>query len=304
MLGLSGALLLFSFSERKYTRAELGKLLFSEKLLSRDSSVSCASCHRPEFAFADSTAFSIGINGTPTLRNTPSVLNMSNRPYFFWDGRARTLEEQALMPVKHPGEMGLPIPEAVERLNRSPYYSRYFRRVFGKSPDSASLSEAFAAFEQTLETDDSRFDRWGEGKAELSASEERGRQLFVGSKAKCFDCHLFEDFTHDEFRNIGLFDGRSLNDSGRYLVSRDPADLGAFKTPGLRNVALTAPYMHNGLFATLEEVIEFYNDPRKKVPDAIGTDSLLRKPLGLTAQEQQDLVAFLKTLTDSRYLTR
>ena len=182
--------------------AQLGKKLFSEKILSKDSTVSCASCHKPQFAFADTAAFSVGIGGRLTNRNTPSVLNMKNRPYFFWDGRAASLEEQSLMPIKNPDEMGLPIDEAIKRLNEHTEYKKLFLKIFKEQPNAANLANAFAAYEQTLETVNSKFDDWSNGKIELTASEERGRQLFIGDKAKCFDCHRMEDFTDDEFKNI------------------------------------------------------------------------------------------------------
>ena len=169
------------------TKAALGKKLFSEKILSKDSSVSCAGCHLPKFAFADTVAFSLGIEGKLTKRNTPSVLNMKNRPYFFWDGRAISLEEQALMPIQNPDEMGLPIDEAVKRLNASVEYKMLFQKIFNQKPDAKNLAAAFAAFEQTLETVNSKFDDWSNNLGKLSASEERGRQLFVGDKAKCLN---------------------------------------------------------------------------------------------------------------------
>lgn len=281
---------------------KLGEKLFNEKILSKDSSVSCASCHKPSFAFADTVAFSLGIHQIPTKRNTPSVLNMKERPYFFWDGRAESLAEQALMPIQNKDEMGLPIEEAVSRLNKTAYYVEAFQKTFHTPPNRENLAKALAAFENTLETVDSRFDDWSNNINKLSPSEERGRQIFLGEKAKCFDCHLQIDFTNDDFKNIGLFNGTTLNDSGRIAITRDPSDLGKFKTPGLRNVAVTAPYMHNGMFRTLEDVVEYYNDPRKVVPDAKNIDPLLKKPLGLTNPEKKDLVAFLKTLTDKRYV--
>ncbi|MDB5201913.1 MAG: Cytochrome-c peroxidase [Ferruginibacter sp.] len=280
----------------------LGKRLFSEKMLSKDSSVSCASCHKPDYAFADTVAFSTGIFGIESDRNTPSVLNMKNRPYYFWDGRAGSLETQALMPIANPNEMGLPVKEAVARLNNSREYRQLFKKIFGQFPNAKNLGAAFAAYEQTLETVDSKFDDWSNGLGKLSASEERGRKLFTGSKAKCFDCHSMEDFTDDQFKNIGLFNGKYMTDSGRYLVTKRKTDLGKFKTPGLRNIAVTAPYMHNGMFATLEEVVRFYNDPRVFISHPVNLDPALKKPLGLTAKEQKDLVAFLKTLTDKAYI--
>jgi len=284
------------------TRAALGKKLFSEKMLSKDSSVSCASCHKPQFAFADTTAYSIGIEGKLTKRNTPSVLNMRNRPYFFWDGRAVTLEEQSLMPIQNPDEMGLPVEEAIKRLNESLEYKILFQKIFGQKPTAKNLATAFSAFEQTLETVNSKFDDWSNNLKNLSASEERGRQLFVGDKAKCFDCHRMEDFTTDEFKNIGLYNGADLNDAGLYNITKKETDLGKFKTPGLRNIAVTAPYMHNGMFKTLEEVLDYYNNPDRFVDNPVNIDEVLKKPLGLSDKEKKDIIAFLKTLTDKAFI--
>ncbi len=284
-----------------FSKVALGKKLFSEKILSKDSSVSCASCHKPAHAFADTAAFSIGVGGKLTQRNTPSVLNMKNRPYFFWDGRAASLEEQSLMPIQNEGEMGLPISEAVSRLNQSAQYKNLFYKVFKQKPDAKNVAAAFAAFEKTLETVDSKFDDWSNNLKKLTAQEERGRQLFVGDKAKCFDCHRQEDFTTDEFKNIGLYNAKDLNDAGLYNITNKATDKGKFKTPGLRNIAVTAPYMHNGMFKTLEEVVEYYNNPQKIVSNAVNIDDALKKPLGLTEKEKKDLVAFLKTLTDKKY---
>jgi cytochrome c peroxidase len=284
-----------------FSKAALGKKLFSEKILSKDSSVSCASCHKPTYAFADTAAFSIGVSGKLTQRNTPSVLNMKNRPYFFWDGRASSLEEQSLMPIQNEDEMGLPISEAVNRLNQSAEYKNLFYKVFKQKPDAKNLAAAFAAYEKTLETVDSKFDDWSNNLKKLTAPEERGRQLFVGDKAKCFDCHRREDFTTDEFKNIGLYNEKELNDAGLYNITKKEIDKGKFKTPGLRNIAVTAPYMHNGMFKTLEEVVEYYNNPEKNVENPINIDDALKKPLGLNEREKKDLVAFLKTLTDKKY---
>lgn len=286
------------------TKAALGKKLFSEKILSKDSSVSCASCHKPKYAFADTVAFSVGIGGKLTKRNTPSVLNMKNRPYYFWDGRASSLEDQSIMPIQNPDEMGLPIDDAVKRLNQSREYKQLFQKIFNQKPDAKNLAAAFSAYEKTLETVDSKFDDWSNSIKNLSASEERGRVLFVGDKAKCFDCHRMEDFTTDEFKNIGLYNGSELNDSGLFNLTNKVTDKGKFKTPGLRNIALTAPYMHNGMFKTLEEVVEYYNDPQKFVPDAINTDDVLKRPLNLSEKEKKDLVSFLKTLTDRKYIKK
>ncbi len=256
------------------TRAALGKKLFSEKILSADSSISCASCHKPEYAFADTVALSIGIHNIEGNRNTPSVLNMKNRPYFFWDGRAASLAEQSLIPMADHNEMGLPVAEAVQRLNKNVSYKNLFLQIFKQKPNAKNLSAAFAAYEQTLETVDSRFDDWANGDGQLTIAEENGRQLFIGEKAKCFDCHFREDFTSDEFKNIGLFNGNFLTDSGRYRITKKESDMGKFKIPGLRNVAVTAPYMHNGMFATLQEVLRYYNNPKGFFPHQVNIDSI------------------------------
>lgn len=282
------------------TRAKLGEKLFFEKILSKDSSVSCASCHKPDFGFADTSAFSLGIHNRLTKRNTPSVLNMKNRPYFFWDGRAESLEKQALMPISNPDEMGLPIQEAIERLNKNETYKKLFINIFGTKPNAKNLAAAFAAFEKTLETGDSKFDLAFDNKGKLSAQEERGRQLFLSDETHCFDCHKREDFTTDEFKNIGLYDNDQSTDKGRFEITKDSSDLGKFKIPGLRNIAHTAPYMHDGRFKTLEEVVEYYNNTSAFVSNPINIDETVEKPMGLSKQDKTDLVAFLKTLTGKK----
>jgi cytochrome c peroxidase len=308
---LSGFIFLASFNrgipfaKKIRTKAQLGEKLFNEKILSADSSVSCASCHKPEFAFADTAAFSIGINNTFTKRNTPSVLNMLNRTIFFYDGRAKNLEDQALRPIEHKDEMGLPINEAVKRLNENKGYKKLFLKLFNTKPNAQNLAEALAAFERTLETVDSKFDDWTNGKLKKwTPSEERGRVLFTGDKAKCFNCHMAEDFTNDDFKNIGLYNGKDLNDEGRYVITNNKNDKGKFKTPGLRNIAVTAPYMHNGIFKNLHQVLDYYNDPKSILKDGINLDKDLQKPLGLTQQEKEDIIAFLKTLTDRKFIAK
>ncbi len=284
------------------TKAALGEKLFNEKILSADSSVSCASCHIPSQGFADTLALSIGVHGIPATRNTPSVLNMKNRPYFFWDGRAASLEAQSLLPIANKDEMGLPVAEAVQRLRNNKTYRTLFLSIFGTVPTAKNISAALAAYEKTLETDDSKFDLSFDEEFPLTESEERGRVLFIGDKAKCFNCHMGPDFTNDDFKNIGLYNAASLNDEGRFRITGNKADLGKFKTPGLRNIEATAPYMHNGMFKTLEEVVEYYNDPKTIVKNPVNIDPDLSQPLGLSTEEKTDLINFLKTLTDKRFV--
>ena len=280
----------------------LGSLLFSDPILSKDKTVSCASCHRPEYAFADTSAVSIGVGGRTGDRNTPSAMNLLLNTSFFWDGRAKTLEEQALAPIANPNEMNLSIDKAIERLKRSKKYRRYFQIVFNNEPSPALLAKALASFERTLETSESPFDNWKfyENDLFITDAAKRGFTIF-NEKGKCVKCHFGADFTTHEFRNIGLFDGLKYNDSGRSKVTGNRTDIGKFKTPGLRNVAITSPYMHNGMFKTLKEVIDFYNETEKIVANPFNKDSILRKPLGLTDQEKNDLEAFLLSITDKRF---
>jgi cytochrome c peroxidase len=274
----------------------LGKMLFFDPILSLDNSVSCASCHKPAFAFADTVAFSTGVHGAKTTRNTPSAMNVSGRPYLFWDGRSPSLEDQVLHPIANPVEMGFNIKDMMARLQKNSYYLQAFKAIYKQTPSAALLGQAIAAYERSLETGDSPFDHYMRGDTDaISPAAVRGRELFLG-KAACFDCHFSPDFTGDEFRNIGLFNGKNLKDSGRFHVTHNSSDIGKFKVPGLRNVAKTAPYMHNGMFRTLEEVLAFYNDPATFIPDAIGQDPLI-KPLQLTEGEIHDLLEFLQTLT-------
>lgn len=284
------------------TKAELGELLFSDPILSKDRRISCASCHIPAYAFADTSAVSKGVAGRKGVRNTPSAMNLLTLRKFFWDGRSETMEEQALEPIQNPLEMNLSIEHAVLRLKNSKKYNKYFRDIFNSEPTKENLAQAIAAFERTLETSDSPFDNWkfSDDSTAVSESVKRGFAIF-SLKGKCTTCHFGSDFTQNEFRNIGLFDGKKLKDSGRAVISNNIEDIGKFKTPGLRNIAITAPYMHNGMFRTLKEVVDFYNEPDKIVPNSINRDTTLAKPLGLTQNEKDDLVSFLEALTDKRF---
>lgn len=283
------------------TKAQLGEKLFFDPILSSKRTLSCASCHKPEFAFADTTQFSLGVDGVPTDRNTPSAMNLAGRLQLFWDGRAATLEEQALQPIAAVNEMNLPITEAVARLNADAFYVKTFKRIFKVAPNEKTLAEALSAYERTLETANTPYDRYinGDDKA-LSTEAVRGRLIFIG-KANCANCHSGEDFTADRFKNIGLYDGKKFKDAGRFKITKDSSHIGHFKVPGLRNIAVTAPYMHDGSFKTLREVIEYYNKPDAVVKNAPNRDLSLNTPVGLTEQEISDLEAFLHALTDDRF---
>ncbi|MFM7857772.1 MAG: cytochrome-c peroxidase [Flammeovirgaceae bacterium] len=282
--------------------ASLGEKLFFDAILSKDRSVSCASCHKREFAFADNVPFSSGIDGKPTKRNAPSAMNLAGRLQLFWDGRVSSLEEQSLKPIASVDEMNLPITEAVDRLRKDDYYSKAFRIVFKADPSAELLAKALAEFERTLETTNTPYDRFIDGDENaMSESAIRGRLLFIG-KANCANCHAGDDFTADRFKNIGLYNGRDLNDAGRFEITKDSSHLGHFRIPGLRNVAVTAPYMHNGMFGSLREVLDYYNHPDKLVQGAIHRDLSLSTPLNLSEQEITDIEAFLIALTDDQFI--
>jgi cytochrome c peroxidase len=284
------------------TIEELGELLFHDPLLSRENQVSCASCHKPEFAFADNVAFSFGVDSAKGGRNTPGVMNQGARNFYFHDGRAESLEEQASGPMENPIEMDIPLSTIVRKLNQHEQYRSFFIKIFGKPADKQNVVEAISAFERTLETNDSPFDNYMNEKdtTQFTASAKRGQKIF-NEKGKCFDCHFGPDFTGDDFKNIGLFNGKDLNDSGRFLITRNPKEIGSFKVPGLRNVSITKPYMHNGMFKSLKEVIDYYNEPDKVISNSVNRDTSLLKPLNLTPQEKQDLEAFLLSLTDNQF---
>jgi cytochrome c peroxidase len=296
------AITAFSPIQTEMDEVQLGKLLFNDKILSNKQTISCATCHKAEFAFSDTIAFSIGDEGKPGKRNAPCITNQTDRSFFFYDGRAASLEEQALFPIADPLEMNLPIEKAVERLNKSERYVALFSKIYNEKPNAQNLGKALAAFERTLETSNSAWDKYAKGnKKAVNAAVLRGRKIF-NTKGKCFDCHSGIDFTNDEFRNIGLYNGNDLYDKGRADFTKKNEDVGKFKVPGLRNVGVTAPYMHNGMFKSLKEVLNYYNNPTTIVSGSINTDSLLSEPLNLSQSEIEDLEAFLIALTDEQFL--
>jgi cytochrome c peroxidase len=271
-------------------KVELGRRLFFDPRLSLDRSTSCASCHSPEKAFTDGLARSKGFQGVSLPRNSPTVLNAAYNSAQFWDGRAATLDEQCKGPLMSAAEMSM-IDEQhlVQRLNHIPAYAQDFKTVFNAGPSLDRVAKAIAAFERTLVTPDSRFDRYAHGdKSALNATEKRGLALFF-SKAACSECHKGPNFTDNQYHDLGIAGG----DAGRYYVTRKEEDRNAFKTPTLRNVELTAPYMHDGTTATLQEVIDLYDRGGGERTHK----SKLLYPLNLTVQEKADLLAFLKTLT-------
>lgn len=291
----------FTNTEPK-TEAELGKILFFDPILSKDSTVSCSSCHKPDLAFADSLAISPGIENRIGRRNAPSIMNMASRSEFFYDGRAKDLVDQIHFPIEDNLEMDAKMTEVVERLKNHAKYPIWFKKIYNEVPNENNLARAIASFEESLETSDTEFDAWmNDLPNKMSDAAIRGRKLFLSDRAKCFDCHFSPDFTGDEFKNIGLYDEKKYKDKGRFEVTKNQNDLGKFKVPGLRNVAVTGPYMHDGSFATLKDVIEYYSDPYQFVTNPINMDTTLLKPINFTTQEKEDLEAFLLSLTDRRF---
>lgn len=294
---------------------QLGRMLFYEKMLSKDGSQACADCHKQEDAFSDIRRFSIGVEQLPGKRQAMAVMNLAwHANGLFWDGRAPKVRDQALKPIQDPLEMNETLPNVVAKLSADRKYTDQFIRAFGDvTVTSERVSLALEQFMLTMISNNAKYDQYLRGTATLTASELRGKDLFFsefdpfGSEkgAECFHCHAGHNFTNDEFMNNGLDSDAGITDEGRQKVTGDPLDRAKFKVPSLRNIALTPPYMHDGRFATLEEVIDHYDHG---VQQSATIDFLLQynlQPGGLqlTAQDKADLVAFLKTLTDTEFLT-
>lgn len=303
---------------------ELGRRLFYDPRLSGNDSVSCSTCHLQRLAFSDGKPTAIGVSGRPLAFNSMSLANLMWGPRrFFWNGRASTLEEQALVPIQHPDEMAQDLDVLVDELAEDETYRLLFETAYGKiSP--ASIAAALASFQRTLVSANSRYDQFLRGEITLTAQEELGRKLFMAHPdtkaslrgANCIDCHsqfLTSGFStrFDGFANNGL-DAEADLPAGLRGLTGKPEHRGLFKVPTLRNVALTAPYMHDGRFATLEEVLEHYNEGIKVsstlsplILEASNLDAAPgdRVSLHLTALETAALIAFLHTLTDETFVT-
>jgi cytochrome c peroxidase len=312
-------------------RAKLGDMIFDEKRVSSDNSVACNTCHSPRNGFTTHTATSRGVGDQIGKRNAPSILNAMFYKSMFWDGRAATLEEQATLPVLNPIEMGQKNPkDVVAKLAAIPEFVDAFQKVFGRPPNWEDMGKALAAFERTRLSTEAPFDRFlrGDEKA-LNASQRRGWALFTG-KARCGSCHTYDPalplFGDNRFHNTGVAAGKQdlnqlakraaesaeaankaeidklaletdYSDLGRFLVTQKREDIGDFRTPFLRDVLLTGPYMHDGSLETLWDVIEFFNKGGEQNPFL---DAEM-KPLGLTESEVDDLVNFLGALTSDRF---
>jgi cytochrome c peroxidase len=302
-------------------KVALGRRLYFDKRLSKDGTVSCATCHDPAKGFSDGDKLAEGIGGKKGTRNSPTILNAVFNEFQFWDGRAASLEEQAKGPLVNPVEMGFASHDEVVAVVRAvPGYRSEFQRIFGREPTIDDVVAAIASFERIAVTGDSAFDRFQAGDAAaISESAKRGWALWNG-KSRCNTCHAFGQSTpnlsDNKFHNIGVAakskdfaalarraasvkDPKELafdpefTELGRFVATKQPKDIGAFKTPGLRDVALTAPYMHDGSEATLLDVVAFYDKGGEPNPYLDGGIV----PLKLTEQEKKDLVAFMESLT-------
>ncbi len=275
-------------------KVELGKLLFFDKRLSKNNTISCASCHMPALAFTDGQAVSSGIHHLQGGRSAPTAINRLFSRGQFWDGRAPSLEAQSVGPFVSPVEHGFANhDELVAKVKSIAGYQPLFQEVFGGEATTPRIGQALASFQRTLLSGNSPYDRFTKGgdKSALSQSAQRGFTLFL-TKARCIRCHSGANFSDEKFHNLGIDWDRDHIDLGRYTVTKDPKDIGAFKTPTLREIAHTAPYMHDGRLATLKEVVAFYNQGGIQNPHL---DKVI-VPLKLTDAEQDDIVAFLQSL--------
>jgi len=278
-------------------RVKLGKSLFFDPRLSESNWISCGTCHNPGLGWSDGLPTAIG-NGMHSIpRATPTILNTGYNKFQMWDGRARTLEEQAVGPIQAGGEMNQDMGELLVELNAIEGYRQMFEIAYpGEGITEDTIGKALAAFQRTVVTTDSPFDLWIKGdEGAVSESAKQGFEVFEG-KARCALCHSDFNFTDDGFHNLGLTE--EVPDLGRYNVRRVSILRGAFKTPTLRDITLTAPYMHNGMYATLEEVIEHY-DRGGDVKESLSPNM---QPLNLTKQEKADLLAFLESLSSIKPL--
>jgi cytochrome c peroxidase len=280
-------------------KVELGKDLYFDKRVSGDGTVSCATCHDPTKGWTDRSPVSTGIKGQRGTRSAPTVLNSAYMEVQFWDGRAPSLEEQAKGPIQNPIEMGSTHEATIKRIASVKGYAPLFKAAFGDEKiDIDRVAKAIASFERTVLTGDSPYDRWLAGdKKAMSESAARGHALFNDSaKANCAICHDGFNFSDSDFHNLGVGMKAKKPDLGRFEVTKQEKDKGAFKTPTLRNLADTAPYMHDGSEKTLKEVVEFYNRGGEKNPWLDGRIH----PLRLTPAQVDDVVAFLDALNGDK----
>jgi len=284
----------------------LGRRLFYDIRFSKDNSLSCASCHHPQLAFTDDRPLSLGVGGIFGLRHAPSLINAAYSPQLFWDGRARSLEDQVGSPVLNPLEMNQSHHAVLDKLRTDPAYKPMFQAAFGTDAITFDrVANAISSFERTILSGDSPFDRYmyGGDKSALSPAQVRGLAVFRDpARGNCSSCHsigpAFALFTDNQFHNTGegVDDNGQLTDLGRFIFTHAEADKGAFKTPSLRNVAVTGPYMHDGKLKTLKDVIDFYAGQGNSNP---ALDERMQA-IHLTGQDRADLVEFMRSLTGTR----
>lgn len=281
----------------------LGRMLFYDPILSGDSSQSCSSCHNQAYAFTDDgNRFSLGIDGLPGKTNAMALFNLGYGERFFWNGRALSMEHQAGMPVEDPLEMNAHWPVVETRLNAHPTYPELFFRAFGTSEISREwVEKAIAQFERTIYSGDAPYDTYQPNYSWPTAEAQYGYQMFFSEIGDCGHCHTEDLLTDYSYRNNGLDSVFGPENWGLYEITGDSNDMGKFKVPTLRNIALTAPYMHDGRFNTLEEVLDHYNTGICDVPE---TDLFLKKPDRTILNDYQKscILAFLHTLTDTIFL--
>lgn len=295
-------------------KVELGKMLFYEEMLSKDNSQNCAECHVQSDGFSDSRPFSVGVEGLEGNRQAMVIFNMAwHDNKFFWDGRANTLREQALMPIQDPLEMNETLENVVSKLQDSKAYNNQFVRAFGDDLiNEERIGLALEQFMMTIVSMNSKYDQFLLGQTNLSESEMRGFDLFftefdptgVQKGGECFHCHAGVNFTNNLYMNNGLDTDATFTDEGVFKVTGKQEDLAKFKVPSLRNIAMTAPYMHDGRFVTLDEVLIHYNagvKPSSTLDEIMQYN--LNPGLELNEQDLADLKAFLLTLTDDTYLS-
>ncbi len=272
-------------------KIELGRKLFFDKNLSLDRTMSCATCHDPEKGWSNDSQFAIGVTGDAGARNVPTVVNSAYSTRQFWDGRDTTLEAQALGPLTNPIEMAMPSTDAIlDRVRENAEYMHDFQQAFDNGLTIKNLAKAIASFERTILLGDTPYDRYVAGdKTAMSASAIRGFTVFR-EKGRCTECHKEPLFTDRQFYNLGIGMDAENPDVGRFAVTKLPSNIGRFKTPGLRNVTKTAPYMHDGSMKTLEEVIDIYD--KGGIPNEHLSSENIRK-LNLSESEKDDLLAFM-----------
>ena len=294
---------------------DLGRQIFYDERLSGDDSQSCADCHVQLESFGDSRRFSEGITGAVGTRQSMALINLGYQNFFFWDGRAETLEDQIIQPVINPIEMNALWPDVMEKIKSDTAYMKLFATVFSTTDiDSTHVAKAVAQFLRTVVSSDSKYDKWLRGEHSITAAEDRGRILFISEGgdpelgqggqwgADCFHCHPLAgmQFSDYQLHNNGL--DSVFTDLGRGEVTGDPNDFGRFKTPSLRNVEFSTPYMHDGRFETLEEVIEHYNSGGHFSSTVDPFMKFTQGGLQLTDEKKQDLLAFLKMFSDETFM--